>query len=327
MNICPNIDTIILPCVNYLKAANGQGFCKRNDMWRCIEWVLRYNPIISASSSDMYNQCLRKYYHTNIQGYQLIEQDKLKALCSVIFHAWAAGLHINDKKHTDKGTKLFQKLTEQYKDNNFAFQELLKIQPSINAYYYHGFHKVGGKAEVGRLEQYDKYQLKTKVDLINNDRTKLADWKYTGNPDYYTFFTTENQAGLYLMSYPKVESITYFLIRVPDAKLASNESELFFQDRIERDMCNRKDHYFIQKTFHRAEYDFDQIMEELTYTADEIVRNLDKPLYYWRQNRSGCWQFNKWCDFYTCCESRVMPQDLLHLYKQYDVEDLMLQGK
>jgi hypothetical protein len=325
MNICTDIDTIIEPCANYLKAVNGQGFCKRNDRWRCVEWVVRHNPILSASSVSMFNQCLRKYYHTNIQGYQLIEQDKMKALCSVIFHAFVAGLHTGDKKYTEKGLKLYDRLYEQYKDDNYQKQQLLKIKPSINAYHYHGFHKSGGRAEVKKFIDHGKYQLKTIVDLIKDN--KMADWKYTANPDYYTMFTTEHQAGLYLMSYPKVESITYFLIRVPDAKLAGNESESDFQDRIERDMCNRKDHYFIQKTFHRAEYDFDQIMQELTYTANEIVNNLEKPLYYWRQNRSGCWQFGKWCDFYTCCESRVMPQDLPHLYKQYDVEDLMLQGK
>ena len=323
MSICPDIDTIILPCVNYIKAVNGQGFCKRNDMWRCIEWVVRYNPILRSSCIATYNQCLRKYFHIYIQGYQLIEEN-FKASCGTIFHAFASGMHTGDEKHTKKGRDLFEKLANQNKDG-YKSQELLKIKPSVNAYHYHGFHRVGGQSEVEKLIPYDKYQLCSTVDLIKDN--KIADWKYTGSPDYYTMFTTENQAGLYLMSYPNAESITYFLIRVPDAKLASNETESEFQDRIERDMCNRKDHYFIQKTFHRAEYDFDQIMQELTYTADEIVRNLNKPLYYWRQNRSGCWQFNKWCDFYTCCESRVMPQDLPHLYKQYDVEDLMLQGK
>jgi hypothetical protein len=129
------------------------------------------------------------------------------------------------------------------------------------------------------------------------------------------------------MSYPEAESITYLCVQLPDTKIGGNETVAEFQDRVERDMCYRKSHYFIEKTFHRAEYDFNRIMTELTYTAEEIVDNLDKPLHYWRQDRSACWQFGKFCDFYKCCESRVFPGDLPLMYKKADIDKIIYHAK
>jgi hypothetical protein len=75
-------------------------------------------------------------------------------------------MHTNNTNFTHKGSSLYEKLSEQYKDKSLP-NEMLKIQPVINAYHYHGFYKVRGDAEVSKLINYEKYQLKTIVDFIN----------------------------------------------------------------------------------------------------------------------------------------------------------------
>lgn len=331
MSICPDIDTIKLPCIYYLKSPNGEGFCSRNDRFRCIEYIVQHNPVISMSSISTFNQCLRKFYYTYMQGYQSKLQN-LKAVNGIIFHAYVSGMHTNEKKYTERARKLYQKMEKEIIEThgikNWQMSELLKIKPSVAAYHYHEFLKIGGKTEVEKLINYnDQYQLKTIVDLKVKNLQKLYAWKYTNNPDFYTIFTTEDQVGLYLASYPNYKSITFLLIRVPDAKRAGNETNQEFQERLEQDMCRRKDYYFIEKTFHRAEYDIERIMYELTFTADEIVYALGKPIYYWRQDKKACWQFGKFCDFYQCCESRVTPDMLPNLYQKRDIDNVIYDVK
>ena len=177
---------------------------------------------------------------------------------------------------------------------------------------------------MSKIFNYQEYQIKSFVDLKVENR--IIDFKYTGSPDYYTFFTTEHQAGIYLLSHPDVETITFALIVKPRVRKAGNESVTDFQDRIYRDMIRRKKHYFKSRTFHRSEYDFDRIKWEITYTCDEIVDNINNPIQFWRQNRKACYtpQFqNPWCDFYKLCEARVEPENLPHLYIKRDVEKII----
>lgn len=328
MSACPDIDTTLaprIPCTYYIKAPDTQGYCSRKDHYRCIEYIVKKNPVLSTSSIATYNMCLRKFYYIWLMGWQLIELN-LIPICGNIVHGYVEHLHTNNSKFLIEAQALENRLREQFKDKLPV--DLLYIKPAVNAYAHHGLHKISGQAEVSKIINFGNYQIKSIVDLKLEDR--IIDLKFTKNPDYYSFFTTEQQAGIYLLSYPDHKKITFSCIRKPDpwkTKPAKNEKVDEFQKRVYNDMTRRKSHYFIDKTFHRAEYDFARIEGELFHTADEILSNLGKPIEFWRQDRNSCWQFNSWCDFYTCCSSRIEPENLPNIYKQRSIENVIYEAK
>ncbi len=64
------------PCRYYIKT----GLCSRADMFRCIEYIARFEPVLSYSGVNHFMKCPRLYYLADIKGIQLKEQYQSDAL-------------------------------------------------------------------------------------------------------------------------------------------------------------------------------------------------------------------------------------------------------
>jgi len=316
MNVCPDLDETRKPCLHYLK----DGFCSRANHFRCIEFIRRKNPIVSYSSDGLWRKCRRAFWFNYIMGYQgLVVLYPL--IAGSIWHTYAAWVHSGDKGYLIKAERLMDEVDAEANND-------IKLIPVIVNVYADLYGALQGMPEQAKTVFHEGYIVKSIVDLLVYDAggkeyEEIYDWKYTGSPDYYTFFTTEYQAGLYLLQYPTVQSITYRCVRKVQLRQGKNEEWDKFISRVKVDLRKRKKWYFIDKKFYRSEYNFDRIEGELKASADEIRENIDKGIGFFRQNRDACYfaPTKQWCEFLPCCEGDVTPDKLPELYQKVNVED------
>ncbi len=64
------------PCKHYIKT----GLCNRTDMFRCIEYIARFEPVLSYSGVNHFMRCPTLYYLADIKGVQLKEHFQPDAL-------------------------------------------------------------------------------------------------------------------------------------------------------------------------------------------------------------------------------------------------------
>ncbi len=76
-NICKDIiPEQNSPCRHYIKP----GLCAKNDMFRCVEFIARFEPRLSYSGVNNFMKCPRQYYLSNIKGIQMKEENQIDAL-------------------------------------------------------------------------------------------------------------------------------------------------------------------------------------------------------------------------------------------------------
>lgn len=248
-------------------------------------------------------------------------------LAGVIYHLHMAWVHGGCKASLLEGQRLIHELKDSAKND-------ILLIPAIVEVYTELYGDMKGVAEQSKTLWKDEYAVKSIVDLLlydklNRDYIHMYDWKYCRDDKYYTFFTTEYQAGLYLMMYPTVKDITYRCIVKPLLRCGKNETWDEFEKRVKKDLRGRRKKYFVDKKFYRSEYNFPKIRGELIASAKEISDNIDKGIDFFRENREACYfcPTGEWCDYKECCEAGLTPDRLPELFDKINVEDKIDKGK
>jgi len=316
--ICTDYDSTKKPCTYYA----GNGCCSLKTRFRCIEFIRRKAPVLSYSYISNYLRCRRNFYYSYLLGIELIIPP-LPIVAGRIMSNFLAYMH-SDANNNDKEKKNYLKRAKEYlesitpKDENAGAPSDVKTIPAVaRAYKELGLDEPKGKVEYRTIlssagDEY-KYLLKAIYDLYLFD--KIYEFKYTGKPDFYTFFTTRIQAGIYLLTAPSVKSITFRLIQKPTLKQGKNETDEEYKERVREDFKKRPAHYVKDITFWRNEYNFNEIKDYISLISDEVRQSIDKGIDYFYQNPQGC-LFPGPCDFLPVCESKANPLGMTSLYKK-----------
>lgn len=319
--ICDKHNPSQKPCLFYIR----EGTCRRPDKFLCIEYVRRKQPMLSYSSISLYMRCRYAYYLAYILGLQLKKPTFNKELGS-LFHLYFANMHEENEIKADlyRGQikQARARLIDEYnKDKEDGEKEdtptdLLRIDATLEAYKQTtDIPKPKGSTEIGLSIKSDDLYLRGFIDLgvekiTTRDIIKIWDWKYTGNPDFYTHFTTRTQAGIYFLLVPTAQAITYRTIQKPAFKKGKKEPDEDYKDRMIRAITAQAKKYFQDKTFYRSEYDLPYIKNYIRNISNEIKGYIDSDSTFFFQEDSGCWCYGDWCDYMQICSSKVINREL-----------------
>lgn len=339
--VCPDFNGKKSPCAWYIHTPGG-GYCKRDYRFQCIEYIRRKQPRLSYSTIEKYVRCRRYYYYYNIMGLVAKGINLTPKLGNVLHSEMAVFHNIDDDdstKHALLSTKQRRVIIDAYRDEegntpNWLMRELANIDGVMSSYRLLddtivikpiGLCEFKGdtvdKDNNGDIIMYrDGIHILSYLDLLIKSDRHAYDFKYTSNPDYYNFFTTEIQASTYFLVFPKLNKITFRLVRKPELKLGKNESIEEYQLRLMKDVNRRPKYYFEDKTFYRTEYDLDYTTAYIKFYSTEISRNLDYGKPAFPQERNGCYQYNSWCEYMPICTSGVVSDDL---FDRRQIEDIM----
>ncbi|MDP2162548.1 MAG: PD-(D/E)XK nuclease family protein [Flavobacterium sp.] len=300
MAFCKEIDRSKSPCLHY----KNPGQCLLSERRLCPEYILNKKPVLSYSYVLAYTRCRKYWYQNYILGTEPLGKS-LPILYGQLFHANLAFLQSRNPDLEVEIKKISDKIYD-VEIGNEVPQELKTLTGFLNAYKQlpiSTFHD--SEIEKENYVEYSDFILKTTTDLYEPIKKIIYDWKWIGQPDDYTFFTTKLQAGLYLLANPDAKAITYRLFRKPALKQTKKEKDFEFLTRIEKSVLNSPKHYIIDKTFWRSEYNFHEIKASLYAIAEEIKTNLLKGENYFYENYSGC--FSPYtCLYLKQCESNLI---------------------
>ena len=323
-SICPDIDRSSKPCSHFIQG----GYCKHKQHFGCVEYIRRKNPLLSSSSIGKYIRCRRNFYLANVLGLKSLSP-RPSMIAGTIMHEFLAGIHeADDERRAEWQMSAQAMYMEQVsantnKDGKVDLHKDIEMIPAVIA----GYKQTPAVTLTGRTELWgavinDQMHLRAKIDLITNDRKKIYDYKFTGNSDFYTHFTTRIQAGIYLLVWPEAETITYRIIQKPALRQGKNETKEEFLRRITEDIAKRHKHYIQDRTFYRSEYDFTYIKQYISNISAEIRENIDLGETLFFQEDSGCWCYNSWCEYLPICQSKANPFSLTDLYTKREVTDV-----
>jgi len=300
-NVCKHIESENnKPCKYYIKT----GLCSRPDMFRCIEYISRFEPIMSYSSVNHFLRCPRQYYLSNIKGLQLNEQYQSDAL--------KIGKYVDGALTVTPDIEI----PEKYK-NELWVVKAQAILTVFNNLFPEVLSRYTGQGEF--YWQEDGYpQVHGFVDLAT--RNHFIELKCASRPEFYTnSYWIHDQMGTYFLSNPNYDYGVVWAIRVPQLKQSGNfrdESLEDYKDRCARDMLKRPAYYFpgySKKTksfgvkFYRSEFDMDAIEKRYKWIAGQIRKCVQAD--YWYQNRTQCLYPFK-CDYLNICETGGISEDL-----------------
>ena len=191
------------PCKYYIKT----GLCSRDDMFRCTEYISRFEPTLSYSAVNHFMRCPQQYYLSNIKGLQLGEE----------YHSDALKIGT----HVDSALTVSPEIGVAEKDRNKIWAA--KVQAILTA-----FNNLFPDVLVcytGQKEFYwheDRYpQVHGFIDLSEADH--FIELKCTSRPEFYTnLYWIHDQMGTYFLSNPNYEYGIIWVVRVPQLKQIGN---------------------------------------------------------------------------------------------------------
>jgi len=288
------------PCRFYIKT----GSCNRNDIFRCIEYISRFQPTLSFTGVNHFLRCPRQYYLSNIKGLQLDEEYQSDAL--------------KIGKNVDTALTANPDIEIPEKDKNKLW--VAKVQAVLDA-----FNNLFPEVLTGYTGQKEFYwqddgypQVRGFVDLaVHNHFIEL---KCASRPEYYTNpYWIHDQMGTYFLSNPNYGYGVVWAIRVPQLKQSGNfrdEPLEDYKNRCVRDMLKRPTYYFsgydkVAKAFgvkfYRSEFDLGAIKARYKWLAKHIKECVQAD--YWYQNKTQCLYPFK-CDYLNICETGGISEDL-----------------
>ena len=300
-NVCEHIESEAnKPCKYYIKT----GFCSRDDMFRCPEYISRFEPTLSYSGVNNFLRCPRQYYHSNIKGLQLGEQHHSDAL--------------KMGKHVDTALTVDPEFEVPVKDKSELW--VAKVQAILVAFY-----NIFPEVLTGYTGQKEFYwqedghpQVHGFIDLAKADH--FVELKCTSRPDFYTNpYWIHDQMGTYFLSNPNYQYGIVWVIRGPQLKQSGNfrdETLEDYKDRCIRDMLKRPAYYFSGYSkssksfgvkFYRSEFDLDALRKRYKWVATQIRKCVQSD--YWYQNRTQCLYPFK-CDYLNICETGGISEDI-----------------
>ena len=317
-------------CQDYIKSENTskpclyhveRGYCSHKEHFACIEHIRRKETQISHSKLSTYKRCRRCYYYTYILGLQR-KVPQINMEVGNLFHIEMSILHEIDtvlvKKYQNDSIDYRTDLVKKYRNIETSEvnlpKELRNIDTMIEVYPTLNMKKPKALAERWASAAINDIHILAKLDLqIENENREteiIYDWKWSGNPDFYTHFTTRHQAAMYFLLKEKAQSITFRCFRKPALKYKHKETEDQYYHRVKEDINDRPKYYINDKTFYRSEYDLDELLDEITFFCNEILENIEHGIKAFPQEDSGCWAYSSWCDYLPICQSKVISDTL-----------------
>ncbi len=288
------------PCSHYIKT----GSCSRPDYFRCVEYISKFEPILSYSGVNNFIKCPRLYYLAQIKGIQLKEQYQSDALkIGKMVDEWITTKdHDNDP---DSESLFLMKSQAMFE----TFSKVIKI--NIDDY-------IGQQEFI--YQEDGRPQARGFIDLSAKDISHFIELKCTTKPDYYTNpYWIHDQLGTYFLSNPNYQYGIIWAIRTPGLKQTGNfkdESLEDYKDRCIRDMLKRPTYYFtgykkdtqtFGVKFYRSEFDLEGLKARYKWIGHQIQDCVEED--YWYQNRTQC--INPWqCDMLNICNSGGISEDV-----------------
>lgn len=301
MTFCKEIDRSKSPCLHY----KIPGQCQLSERRLCPEYIINKKPILSYSYISTYTRCRKAWHENYIKGTQPTGIS-YPLLYGQLFHANLAYLQSENPYFYEEAQKIKDIIWNSENDKEMP-QDLKTMNAFILAYRQLPISKMHDDCEPEKelYQDYPDFILKTTIDLYSPINKIIYDWKWCGQPENYTFFTTKLQAGLYLMAQPEAKAITYRLFRKPLLKQTKKELDIDFSNRIQKSVLESPKHYMLEKTFWRSEYDFHEIKASLYAISEEIKTNIQKGENFFYENYSGCYgQYT--CQYLGQCEAGII---------------------
>ncbi len=302
------------------------GLCGRKDMFRCIEYIERFEPRLSHSGITNFLRCPLNYYYSNVKGLQVREEllsDPIKignAVDDYVTNILLGG------KRTKKTIFLDGDITCMWEAKAVAiikaFKRLINTDKVRELY-------TGQKEFL--IQNDGQPHVKGFIDLHAKDGKKFIELKTGKNPSYYlNLFYIRPKLAAYFMSLDTYETGTIWAIRVPDLKRMKQFKNESFPDhaaRCERVMMAEPTHYFpgyngktrnFGVRFGRAEIDLKSTVADYRIIADYIKLAAKKNV--WVQNGAGCLHPFK-CDYFVVCENNGrVSEDIFDFRKKEETE-------
>ena len=306
-------------CKDYIKGSNkpclhyANGSCTLSHRFICIEYIRRKKPLISPSMISTFTRCKRAFYYSYIEGLESIETNK-NMLLGQLMHVLLQHYHTGSEDMLVKQSVIMNNYEKFYSED---ITEIAKCFAILDCYKEIYSADGNSRCEVEFRKEEDGYYIRGFIDYIDSEG-KIYDFKYTSRPDSYTIFTTELQAGIYLML-TKANSITFRIITKPSLRLKDNEENDEYYARLVEDIRRRPAHYFSDITFYKSEYDFEQIEQYLSTVTSEIKRLVELDIDSYYQNRSACMCPSQ-CEFLPICEAKGLKPENLYKKKEIDYD-------
>ena len=277
-------------------------------MFRCIEYISRFEPTLSYSGENAFKRCPRLYYLAYIVSLQTrwpFLSDALK-IGKIVDEALTQGSSITTS-HNDTDTNT----------NSIWYT---KVQAILTA-----FHQLfpdvldGYEGQKEWWWQDDGFpQVHGFIDLSASDH--FVELKCTSRPEYYSNpYSIHDQVGTYFLSNSNYEYGIIWAIRTPALRQTGNfKDECFedYKDRCIRDILKRPAYYFsgynketnsFGVKFYRSEFDLDALRDRYKWIV-KLIKECAKAN-YWYQNRTQCLYPFK-CDYLNICETGGISEDI-----------------
>lgn len=312
---CKSLTTYIKkPCDHYLPT----GLCLKPDFFRCVEYMEKFEPILSNSGVNSFIQCPRKYYLGSILGIKVKEGLKSDAV--------KIGNCVDDYITQSSIDYLGWNSLWETKTNAIckAYDKMIKPFPK----------SIQGQKEFS-IKQDGHPTITGRLDLAGPNF--FFELKTTTSPKYYTKYWIHDQMGTYFLSNSKYEYGILLVIKTPALKQTGtfkNETLEDYRDRCYRDMCKRpveyfigynKDKYTFGTKFYRSEFDLEGLRYRYKWVGGHIQQGLKAEWIgekinnclcegYWYQNRASCISLFT-CDFLEVCDTGGVSEDVYEYRK------------
>jgi hypothetical protein len=200
-------------------------------------------------------------------------------------------------------------------------RELLLMEGFFLAYCTLVYAELKGETEKEFIFQEPEYpRVHGFTDLVCLDGTAGYEFKYSASPEFYMKkFIMEPQLGIYFLGNPELQRITVRALRVPNFKKGKEETKEDFVSRVKKDVLRQPNHYIMEMSFWRNEFDLELLKEKLRLTAQEMYSlGSDKEKYYQTSNRDNCFK----CQFIDVCSSGVVSKTI---YKKREFKNVSTQ--
>jgi hypothetical protein len=307
------------PCAH--SVGNDNQFCDLDCMFRCTEFIRRFEPSLSYSTIKN-SYCKRKLWWSYICGIELIIKPlpmKLGEITGKILD----DLHNN----TAPSFRMWPELTELKNDEGE-----LPIQVEAILGLLHGYHEKEFDTLKGKTQSHFQWredgcpQVTGYLDLEVYDEKIAYEFKYTSKPDAYSNkFVIQDQLATYFLGKPNIERITLRAIQVPQLRLGKNESHEDYRERVRQDFIARPLHYIHDANYWRNEFNYIDLREKYRLISQEILKQIEmggQKYFYQSNGPNTCFGETTGtavgnCEYLNICESGVVSDQL---YKKREVK-------
>jgi hypothetical protein len=333
-------------CIHFLDG----GFCKQRTEFRCKDWMRMYELPIDHSSLMMFMQCRRKYWLSNIEGWQCRDEElPIRMKMGILFDRICNFLHNGqgNKKHPDdweglllwESQKYFPEIVKDLSESNDndGVREVVKLRALLSAYTELGLNKVKGgvqykwSLDIGESKKLKVYGTCDQVleGPVGNKGicVRFYERKYTGSPDFYGKFFIEDQLSTYFMGIPEAKCAVLQLTRVPALKSTfsyRDETLEQYEVRVYRDIMSRPKYYFKGYTKNNPhgfgivywKSEFKEAIEEKKKQYEIVSKEIHSALRennrdWFYKNKAECFRFtDNPCMFLPICENGNVSESI-----------------